>query len=195
METNYLASAIKQFEYYKLLGEKAMQQLGDEQLFEIPSAESNSIAVIVQHLSGNMISRWTDFLTSDGEKEWRKRDEEFEEVIKSKAELINVWDKGWNVLFTTLNSLSNHDLGKIIYIRNQGCTAQDAINRQLAHYPYHVGQMVFLAKLLVSGHWQSLSIPKNKSNEYNSDKFSKDKSIQHFTDEYLKGDKNESPNH
>jgi len=90
------------------------------------------------------------------------------------------------VLFTTLKSLSNDDLGKIIYIRNQGCTAQDAINRQLAHYPYHIGQMVFLAKLLVSQEWKSLSIPKNKSNEYNSDKFSKDKSIQHFTDEILK---------
>ncbi|MBK7311034.1 MAG: DUF1572 family protein [Sphingobacteriaceae bacterium] len=189
METNYLASAIKQFEYYKLLGEKAMQQLGDEQLFAVPSAESNSIPVIVQHLSGNMVSRWTDLLTSDGEKEWRKRDEEFEKVIKSRAELMKVWDKGWDVLFATLKSLSNDDLGKIIYIRNQGCTAQDAINRQLAHYPYHVGQMVFLAKLLVSKQWQSLSIPKNQSKEYNSDKFSKDKSIQHFTDEILKKDK------
>jgi hypothetical protein len=186
METNYLASAIKQFEYYKLLGEKAIDQLSDEQLFTIPSLESNSIAVIVQHLSGNMVSRWTDFLTTDGEKEWRKRDEEFEGIIKTKAELMNAWDKGWNVLFTTLKSLSNDDLGKIIYIRNQGCTAQDAINRQLAHYPYHIGQMVFLAKLLVSQEWKSLSIPKNKSNEYNSDKFSKDKSIQHFTDEILK---------
>jgi hypothetical protein len=189
METNYLASAIKQFEYYKLLGEKAMNQLDEKQLFSIHSKESNSIAIIVQHLSGNMISRWTDFLTSDGEKEWRKRDEEFEEVINTKAELLKVWNKGWDVLFTTLNSLSNDDLGKIIYIRNQGCTAQDAINRQLAHYPYHVGQMVFLAKLLVSQEWQSLSIPKNQSKEYNSDKFSKDKSIQHFTDEILKKDK------
>jgi Protein of unknown function (DUF1572) len=186
METNYLASAIKQFEYYKLLGEKAIQQLGDEQLFVVPSVESNSIAVIIRHLSGNMVSRWTDFLTSDGEKEWRKRDEEFEELMKSRAELMKVWDKGWNVLFATLKSLSNDDLAKVIYIRNQGCTAQDAINRQLAHYPYHVGQMVYVAKLLVSKEWQSLSIPKNQSKEYNSDKFSKDKSIQHFTDEILK---------
>jgi len=191
METNYLASAIKQFEYYKLLGEKAMNQLDEKQLFIVPSAESNSIAIIVQHLSGNIISRWTDFLTSDGEKEWRMRDEEFEEVINSKAELINLWDKGWNVLFTTLHSLSNDDLGKIIYIRNQGCTAQDAINRQLAHYPYHIGQMVFLAKLLVNQQWQSLSIPKNQSKEYNTDKFSKDRSIQHFTDEILKKEKGE----
>ncbi len=189
METNYLASAIKQFEYYKLLGEKALDQLDEKQLFFVPSAESNSIAVIVQHLSGNMVSRWTDLLTSDGEKEWRKRDEEFEAMIKSRVELIKVWDKGWNVLFATLKSLSNDDLGKIIYIRNQGCTAQDAINRQLAHYPYHVGQMVYVAKLVVSKEWQSLSIPKNRSNEYNSDKFSKDKSIQHFTDEILKKDK------
>ncbi len=189
METNYLESATKQFEYYKLLGEKAMQQLKDEQLFFVPSPDSNSIVVIVQHLSGNMLSRWTDFLTTDGEKEWRKRDEEFEEIVKTKAELMNVWDKGWNVLFTTLKSLSNNDLGKIIYIRNQGCTAQDAINRQLAHYPYHIGQMVYVAKLLVSKEWQSLSIPKNQSKNYNNDKFSKDKSIQHFTDEILKKNK------
>ncbi|MDZ4664911.1 MAG: DUF1572 family protein [Bacteroidota bacterium] len=196
METNYLASAIKQFEYYKLLGEKALDQLADEQLFIVPSVESNSIAVIVQHLSGNMVSRWTDFLTSDGEKEWRKRDAEFEEVVKTKIELLNVWDKGWSTLFATLKSLSNDDLGKIIYIRNQGCTAQDAINRQLAHYPYHVGQMVYIAKLLVSlpaakadQQWQSLSIPKNRSSEYNTDKFSKDRSIQHFTDEILKKNK------
>ena len=189
METNYLESATKQFEYYKLLGEKAMQQLKDEQLFFVPSPDSISIVVIVQHLSGNMLSRWTDFLTTDGEKEWRKRDEEFEEIVKTKAELMNVWDKGWNVLFTTLKSLSNNDLGKIIYIRNQGCTAQDAINRQLAHYPYHIGQMVYVAKLLVSKEWQSLSIPKNQSKNYNNDKFSKDKSIQHFTDEILKKNK------
>ena len=183
METNYLASAIKQFEYYKLLGEKAMNQLDEKQLFSVPSAESNSIAIIVQHLSGNMISRWTDFLTTDGEKEWRKRDEEFEEVINSKVELMNAWDKGWNVLFATLKSLSNDDLGKIIYIRNQGCTAQDAINRQLAHYPYHIGQMVFLGKMLMDEQWQSLSIPKGDSEVFNAEKFAMEKKQKHFTDE------------
>lgn len=186
MEANYLSSVIKQFEYYKQLGEKAMGQLGSEQLFQIPSLESNSMAVIVQHLSGNMLSRWTDFLTADGEKEWRNRDAEFEPIIKNKQELDEAWNKGWDVCLNTLKSLNEDDLEKIIYIRNQGHTVMEAINRQLAHYPYHIGQMVFLAKLLVTGSWQTLSIAKNQSQNYNDDKFSKDKSIGHFTDEYLK---------
>lgn len=186
METNYLESVIKQFEYYKQLGEKAMDQLKDEQLFIIPSKESNSMAVIVQHLSGNMISRWTDFLTSDGEKEWRKRDEEFEEIVNTKAELMKVWDKGWNILFSTLRSLKPEDLKRTVYIRNQGCTVVDAINRQLAHYPYHVGQMVYVAKLLVTDDWKTLSIARNQSKAYNADKFSQEKKMQHFTDEFLK---------
>jgi len=186
METNYLSSTIKQFEYYKQLGEKAMEQLTDEQLFSVPSAESNSIVIIVQHLSGNMLSRWTDFLTTDGEKESRNRDAEFEDVIKTKQELNAAWNKGWDMCLNTLKSLEAKDLDKIIYIRNQGHTVMEAINRQLAHYPYHVGQIVFLAKLLVSNSWQTLSIAKNQSKNYNDDKFSKGKSIGHFTDEYLK---------
>jgi len=186
MEANYLESITKQFEYYKSLGEKAMDQLKEEQLFIVPSKESNSIAVIVQHLSGNMLSRWTDFLTSDGEKEWRKRDEEFEEVMKTKVDLMTAWNKGWNVLFSTIKSLKPEDLRKVVYIRNQGCTVVDAINRQLAHYPYHIGQMVYVAKLLVTNDWKTLSIARNQSNSYNADKFSQEKKIQHFTDEFLK---------
>ncbi len=193
METNYLSSTIKQFEYYKQLGEKAMEQLTEEQLFNIPSAESNSIAIIVQHLSGNMLSRWTDFLTSDGEKEWRNRDAEFEDVIKTKQELNAEWNKGWDMCLNTLKSLEAKDLDKIIYIRNQGHTVMEAINRQLAHYPYHVGQIVFLAKLLVTNSWQTLSIAKNQSKNYNDDKFSKDKTIGHFTDEYLKKNPSKDP--
>lgn len=189
METTYINSAIKQFEYYKQLAEKAMTQLKDEQLFYVPSPESNSIAIIVQHLAGNMLSRWTDFLTSDGEKEWRNRDAEFEFIIKNKQELDALWNKGWEVCLNTLKSLNNEDLEKVIYIRNQGHTVLEAINRQLAHYPYHVGQIVFLAKLLVTQSWQTLSIAKNQSENYNADKFSKDKSIGHFTDEYLKNKK------
>jgi hypothetical protein len=186
METTYLESVTKQFEYYKGLGEKAMDQLKEEQLFIVPSKESNSVAIIVQHLSGNMLSRWTDFLTTDGEKEWRKRDEEFEEVVKTKAELLKTWSKGWDVLFATLKSLKPNDLSKIVYIRNQGCTVVDAINRQLAHYPYHIGQMVYVAKLLVTDDWKTLSIAKNQSKSYNADKFSQEKKMQHFTDEFLK---------
>jgi hypothetical protein len=188
METNYLESVTKQFEYYKMLGEKAMDQLKKEQLFVVPSKDSNSIAILVQHLSGNMLSRWTDFLTSDGEKEWRNRDAEFEETVKTKAELLKVWNKGWDVLFGTLKSLKPQDLSKTVYIRNQGHTAVDAINRQLAHYPYHVGQMVYVAKLLVDHDWKTLSIAKNQSKEYNKDKFSQEKGIRHFTDEYIKKD-------
>jgi hypothetical protein len=186
METTYISSVIKQFEYYKQLGEKAMTQVSDEQLFLIPSPESNSIAIIVQHLAGNMLSRWTDFLTTDGEKEWRNRDAEFEKVVTNKEELMKVWNKGWEVFLNAINNLKSDDLEKIIYIRNQGHTIMEAINRQLAHYPYHIGQIVFLAKLLVSNPWQTLSIARNQSKEYNSDKFGKEKSTQHFTDEFLK---------
>ncbi len=171
--------------YYKTIAEKAMEQLEPEQLFIAVNNDTNSIAMIVQHLSGNMLSRWTDFLTSDGEKEWRKRDDEFAEILKTKAELLDTWNKGWECFFTTINSLNTSDLETIIYIRNEGQTVIDAINRQLAHYPYHIGQIVFYAKMLKSTEWNSLSIPKNKSNSYNADKFSKEKTLKHFTDDEL----------
>lgn len=186
MENNFLEAAKKQFEYYKLLGEKTFDQLNDEQLFYMYNEDSNSIGIIVKHLHGNMLSRWTDFLTTDGEKETRNRDGEFENDIKTKAQLLEVWNAGWNRLFTTLNSLTAADLQKTIYIRNQGCSVTDAILRQLAHYPYHVGQIVFIGKMLTNNNWKSLSIPKNASKEYNSEKFAKPKHNAHFTDEYLK---------
>ncbi|MDR6968382.1 hypothetical protein J2X31_002405 [Flavobacterium arsenatis] len=177
MEANvsYLESVKKQFLYYKTLGEKAFEQLEPDQLFVSVNENTNSIAVIVKHLSGNMLSRWTDFLTSDGEKEWRNRDDEFEETITTKEELLDLWNKGWDCFTNTLNTLTNSNLSQIIYIRNEGHTVIEAINRQLAHYPYHIGQIVFYAKLLKSGEWDSLSIPKNKSNNYNAEKFSKEK--------------------
>lgn len=186
MSNNYLESIKRQFLYYKDLGEKAIEQVPEEKLFWQFNSESNSIATIVKHLSGNMISRWTDFLTSDGEKEWRNRDGEFENDIQTKAELIAIWNKGWDCFFNTINSLTENDLTKIIYIRNQGHTVMEAINRQLAHYPYHIGQIVFVAKMIKNEDWQSLSIPRNKSGDYNSEKFSQEKSVKHFTDEYLK---------
>ncbi|KGO90634.1 DUF1572 domain-containing protein [Flavobacterium suncheonense] len=181
----YLQSSKRLFLYYKTLGEKAMEQLEEEQLFFAANEDTNSIAVIVQHLSGNMLSRWTDFLTSDGEKEWRNRDSEFELNLKTREELLKVWEKGWNCLFKALDDLTEAQLSQIVYIRNEGHTVLDAINRQLAHYPYHVGQMVFYAKMLKKTEWTSLSIPKNKSNDYNADKFSKEKSTKHFTDDEL----------
>jgi len=184
-DNKYLESVRKQFLYYKTIGEKAMEQLEAEQLFASVNDDTNSIAVIVKHLSGNMLSRWTDFLTSDGEKEWRNRDSEFEENSTSKEELLRIWNQGWDCLFDALNSLSSEDLETIIYIRNEGHTVIEAINRQLAHYPYHIGQIVFYAKMLKSTEWTSLSIPRNKSNTYNADKFSKEKTIKNFTDDEL----------
>lgn len=183
----YLESVIKQFQYYKVLGEKAMAQLEPEQWFVQMNDDSNSVATIVQHLSGNMLSRWTDFLTSDGEKEWRNRDAEFESLSHNNKEAVmKSWNEGWECLFNTLNSLTPEQLTTIIYIRNEGHTVVEAINRQLAHYPYHIGQIVFLAKMLKKEPWTSLSIPKNSSTSYNSDKFSQEKSIKNFTDDELK---------
>lgn len=188
MEINnsYLESTKKQFLYYKLLGEKAMEQLEPNQLFASINEDTNSIATIIKHISGNMLSRWTDFLTTDGEKEWRNRDSEFDDSIKTKEEVLEIWNKGWECFLNALNSLKSNQLSDIIYIRNEGHTVVEAINRQLAHYPYHIGQIVFYAKMLKKEDWTSLSIPKNKSNNYNYDKFSKDKSIQNFTDDEFK---------
>ena len=187
MENNLVNGIIKQFQYYKQLGEKTFSQLSDEELFWQYNENSNSIAIIVNHLSGNMLSRWTDFLTTDGEKEWRNRDEEFEDTIKTKEQLLDKWEKGWKYLFDALAQIkTDEDLQQIIYIRNEGHTVIEAINRQLAHYPYHVGQIVFIGKLIKDNEWNSLSIPKNKSADYNQTKFSVDKKTQHFTDEFLK---------
>jgi hypothetical protein len=186
----YLESAKKEFEYYKLLGEKTFGQLTDDHLFNQFNGESNSIATIVKHLWGNMLSRWTDFLTTDGEKEWRKRDEEFENDISTRQELLKKWQEGWTCLFNALNSISDSDLSKVIYIRNQGHTILEAINRQLSHYPYHIGQIVFIGKMLSDKNWNSLSIPKGGSKEYNQDKFSKPKVTQHFTDDLVKSNSN-----
>lgn len=182
----YFESVKKQMLYYKIIADKAIAQLEAEQLFITSNEDTNSIAVIIKHMAGNMFSRWTDFLTSDGEKEWRNRDAEFENEIESKEDLLELWEKGWNCFFNAINDLQPEQLSQIIYIRNESQTAMDAINRQLAHYPYHIGQIVFYAKMLKNGSWDSLSIPKNKSTDYNADKFSKEKSLKHFTDDELK---------
>ncbi|MFP9117247.1 DUF1572 domain-containing protein [Flavobacterium sp. RNTU_13] len=182
----YIESARKQFLYYKALGEKAMAQLQPEQLFYTPNEDTNSIAVIVKHLHGNMLSRWTDFLTSDGEKDWRNRDAEFENDIADKESLLNAWEEGWGCLFAALDTVTPENLNSIIYIRNEGHTVVEAINRQLAHYPYHVGQIVFFAKMLKQTAWDSLSIPRNNSAAYNAGKFAQEKAIRNFTDNELK---------
>lgn len=167
MPSEYLDSVIKRFLVYKALGDKTMEQLDEENLFWQYNDASNSIAIIVQHLWGNMLSRWTNFLTEDGEKEWRERDAEFEKVINTKEELIIKWDEGWDCLFATLKSLTADDLNKTIYIRKEPLNVIDAINRQLAHYSYHVGQMVYIGKMQLNDRWISLSIPKGNSKEFN----------------------------
>jgi hypothetical protein len=182
MKETYLENISNAFNYYKTLGENAIAQIPDNKLFWQFNSESNSVGIIVKHLSGNMLSRWTDFLKSDGEKDWRKRDAEFENDINDRISLLEFWNNGWICLFKTLNSLTSDDLDKIIYIRNQEHTVYEAINRQLAHYPYHIGQIVLLAKM-TSDNWISLSIPKDESINYNTNKFSKDKERKYFTDE------------
>lgn len=165
---NYLHSCLKEFKYLKALGDKSFSQIKDEDFFRSPDTESNSIAVIIRHLSGNMISRWTDFLTSDGEKPDRNRDEEFERLFYTdKDDIISRWENGWNCLFDALDSINETDLRKEVFIRNQKHTVIEAINRQIAHYSYHVGQIVYLAKHFVSANWKSLSIERGKSDDYN----------------------------
>lgn len=185
MTNDYLDSVRKQFKYYRMLGDKTFSQVPDDKLFWQYNDDSNSIATIVKHLWGNMLSRWTDFLTSDGEKDSRNRDAEFLNDITSREELLSKWNEGWACLFNAINSLTADDLDKIIYIRNQGHSVTEAVNRQLAHYTYHIGQIVFLGKMLAENGWTSLSIPKGNSQTFNKEKFSKPKQRQHFTDEFL----------
>lgn len=166
---SFLSHSIKRFKEYKSLGEKAMDQLDEKGLHYIPSAESNSIAIIMQHMHGNMVSRWTNFLTEDGEKEWRNRDDEFNVHPLSRQELLNRWNEGWKVCLDTLESLKEEDLEKTITIRSQPLNVTDAILRQLAHYSYHVGQIVFLARWIKGSGWHSLSIPRGGSAAYNQE--------------------------
>lgn len=180
---SYLNSVIKQFEYYKSLGDKTFEQLSFDELQFKQNDYSNSISIITKHIVGNMLSRWTNFLSEDGEKEWRQRDREFEDTYNTKEELKVAWNNGWNCLFKALKPLKDENLEQIIYIRNQGHTVSEAINRQLAHYSYHIGQIVFIGTLIKNNEWQSLSIPKGNSAVYNIDKFSKKKGRRHFTDD------------
>jgi len=170
---------------YKQLGEKAMAQLDEQELNWQANEDSNSIATIIKHLWGNMLSRWTDFLTTDGEKPWRQRDAEFDNEVTGRDAMMAKWEEGWKCLFTALDSITDDDLERIIYIRNDGHTILEAINRQIAHYSYHVGQIVYISKLRSKETWQSLSIPRNKSNDYNAGKFAQDKEQRDFTKEWV----------
>lgn len=168
-ERTFLESMIKRFKEYKSLGEKTFGQLNDTDIHQQPNPESNSICIIIQHLHGNMVSRWTNFLTEDGEKEWRKRDDEFEMHPLSKEQLIEKWNEGWHVFLDALEALQEDDLSKTITIRTQPLNVIDAIIRQMAHYSYHVGQIVYLGRWIKAAEWKSLSIPKNKSDEFNDE--------------------------
>lgn len=164
----FLSSAIKRLVYYKELGDKTFMQLTEYDFHFLPSEESNSIGIIIQHLHGNMLSRWTEFLTSDGEKEWRKRDAEFEEHKLTKEQSITLWEDGWKCFLDALRSLSAADLEKTIYIRTEPLTVIDAIIRQIAHYSYHVGQIVYIGRMIKDEEWKSLSIPKGESEDFNT---------------------------
>ncbi|HLF45661.1 MAG TPA: DUF1572 family protein [Chitinophagaceae bacterium] len=162
----YLTTVIKRFNYYKDLGDKTFAQLEEKDFHFLPSSISNSIAIIVQHLAGNMHSRFTNLLTEDGEKQWRQRDAEFEIHNYSKQQIIDIWEKGWHCVFNSLNSLNPDDLLKTVTIRNEPLTVMDAINRQLAHYPYHIGQLIFVGKMIKDIAWKNLSVPKGQSQQY-----------------------------
>ncbi len=183
MVSEYIESIKKEFGYYKSLGEKTFSQLNEEDFFWQYNEESNSIAIIVNHLWGNMLSRWTNFLTEDGEKEWRKRDLEFEPVINTKEELLSKWNEGWNCVFEALNTLNRDNFETKVFIRNQEHSIIQAINRQLAHYSNHIGQIVYIGRMVKGKNWKSLTIPKGKSNEFNKDKFGKGKHSGHFSDD------------
>lgn len=166
---SYLKDSVSLFRYYKKLGENAIAQCTDAGLVAELDEQSNSIATIVKHLHGNMISRWTDFLTTDGEKPTRNRDAEFEDPPKTRAELLDLWDAGWKCMLTSLEALSDTDMTKTITIRGEEHSVMQAINRQVAHYIYHVGQIVLLARHYAGANWKSLTIPKKKSQEFNAD--------------------------
>jgi len=183
MKNPYITAVKKQFDYYKLVGDKTFEQLTYDEMNWLPNETSNSISIIVKHMVGNMLSRWTNFLSEDGEKEWRQRDQEFIESYKNKEEIIAAWENGWVCLYSAISNLSDQDMNRIVYIRNEGHLVSEAIFRQLGHYPYHIGQIAYIGKIIKGKDWKSLSIPKGKSTSYNKEKFSKEKGKRHFTDD------------
>ena len=174
LTTSYLQDSIALFRFYKKLAERAMEQVSDEHLVVVLNSETNSIGIIVKHLAGNMRSRWTDFLTADGEKADRKRDTEFEDPSPTRSALMKLWEDGWDRVFNTLKPLSEADLERTVTIRGEPHSVMQAINRQIAHYAYHCGQIVFLAKYLQDAKWQSLSVPRGKSEQFGQEVVSKE---------------------
>ena len=169
----FLQSAEKEFRRYKLLGDKTFTRLSEEDIHWRLNEESNSIAVIVKHMAGNMLSRFTNFLSEDGEKEWRNRDDEFVDSFNTKQEMIDAWEKGWSCVFDALNTITAADFDTHVYIRGEKHSIYEAINRQLGHYAYHCGQLVMIGKNILGSNWDSLSIPKGGSDEFNRLMFGK----------------------
>ncbi len=165
---NYHSDAIASFRNYKKMAERAIEQVSDEEFFALIDAEANSIALIVKHISGNLRSRWRDFLVTDGEKADRHRDTEFEIIDDSRESLMEFWETGWQTLFDSLEPLTADDFSRTVTIRGEPHTIVEAINRQLTHYSYHIGQIVLLAKHFKSDEWKTLSVPKNRSAEFNA---------------------------
>ncbi|MFD2556222.1 DUF1572 family protein [Sphingobacterium tabacisoli] len=188
MTIQELQGITKQFEYYRMIAEKTISRLSEEELNLKISTESNSVAMLMRHLTGNLLSRFTNFFTEDGEKPWRNRDDEFADGTYEKIPLIAEWNSAWDTLFQTLKSINTTNIEQPVKIRNQEHTVSGAIYRQLSHYPYHIGQIVFIGKLIRNQDWQSLTIAKNKSQEYNRDRFDNPNSETHFSQGYL--DKN-----
>jgi hypothetical protein len=168
LTTSYITDTADLFRYYKRLADRAIGQVSDDALFVTLDAESNSIAIIVKHLAGNMRSRWTDFLSADGEKPDRNRDSEFETPPSTRAELLTLWESNWKLVFDAIASLTETDLSRTIYIRGEAHSVMQAINRQITHYAYHVGQIVYLAKHFVGPEWKTLTVPRGKSAELNA---------------------------
>lgn len=160
--SEYLKTVIERFKDAKVTAEKALEQLTESELFWAPNEESNSVAIIVKHMSGNMVSRWTDFLTTDGEKPYRNRDDEFVGDIQTREQMMELWGNGWDTLFNALKSIEDHQLLKIITIRNEPHSVIEAIERQMYHYSYHIGQIIYVAKILKSSNWKTLTIPRKK---------------------------------
>jgi len=174
--TEYLSTVIRRVKYYKDLADKTFEQLKEADFHYQFNDSSNSIAIIIQHMAGNMLSRWTNFLTEDGEKPWRQRDDEFEVHDYSRQQLIELWEKGWSCYLDSMSTLSDEDLLKTVYIRQESLTVIDAINRQLAHYPHHVGQIIYIGRMIRDHEWKTLSIPRKGSEAYNKDSGIKDPS-------------------
>jgi hypothetical protein len=175
MPADFLSSSIATLRQYKALGEKAIAQMHEKSIAKQVTPESNSVAVIVKHMHGNMLSRWTGFLTSDGEKDWRERDAEFEDEGLSKEETLRLWEAGWNCVLNAMMPLTEADLSRTIFIRGEAHSVVEAVQRQIAHYSYHVGQIVFLARAAVGASWSSLSIPKGQSKSFNAQKLAEQK--------------------